>query len=231
MKTLILGDGLLGGYIQNKTKWNYLSRKKDKMNFETIIENYREKLLEYDQILNCIANTDTYSSDRDKHWEINYNSFSKLIDFCELNNKKIIHISTDYIYTFSNKQASEDDVPVHCATWYGYTKLLGDAYIQLKSKNYLLIRTTFKKKPFTYDKAYTNQIGNFDYVDVIGDIIIELINKSAVGIYNVGTRLKSMYELAKETNLNVLPTTELFNIATPTNTSMNLMKLNNFIID
>ena len=34
-------------------------------------------------------------------------------------------------------EASENDIPIHGNNWYSYTKLLADAYIELKSKNYL----------------------------------------------------------------------------------------------
>ena len=61
---------------------------------------------------------------------------AELVDYCNNHNKKIIHISTDYIYANSFQNADEEiTVPAQIETWYGYTKLLGDAYVQLKSKN------------------------------------------------------------------------------------------------
>lgn len=228
MKAIILGDGLLGGYIRGKTQWDSISREKNGIDFSDL-DSYSSKLETYDVIINCIANTNTYSKDRDDHWGVNYEGVANLIDFCNATDKKIIHISTDYLYSFSEEDATEDDVPVHSRNWYGYTKLLGEGYVLLRSKNYLIIRATQKKKPFPFSKAYTNQIGNFDYVDTIGDLIISLIKKDAVGIYNVGTKKKSMFELAKITNTEVEPTEELFDPTTPTNTSMNLSKMDLFL--
>ena len=60
--------------------------------------------------------------------------------------------------------------------YFGYTKLLGDAHVQLKSNHYLIIRCGHKTKPFIYDKAFEDVIGNFDYVDKIVELIIKLIN-------------------------------------------------------
>ena len=109
------------------------------------------------------------------------------------------------------------------------TKLLSDAYIQLKSDNYLLIRCTHKSEPFPYEKAWTNQIGNFDYVSVISDLIIKLINNNATGVYNVGTTAKTIYQLAKKTNKNVKPTQNFINNTTPANVTMDLSKIKKFL--
>lgn len=228
MKRLILGDGLLGSFLYKETNWYYISRKKDNIDFSNI-ETYKKYLYDYDEIINCIANTDTYSNDKELHWNINYKGVADLVDFCSNNNKKLIHISTDYLYTFSDENSSEKDVPVHCNTWYGYTKLLADGYVQLKSNNYLIIRGTQKSEPFKYEFAFTNQIGNFDYVSVIGGLIIDLIKNNAKGIFNVGTEIKSMYELALKTKDDVKPTSTLFNVNMPTNVTMNVNKMKNFL--
>ena len=55
-----------------------------------------------------------------------------------------------------------------------------------------------------YDKAFDDIVGNFDYVDKIAELIIQLINNGANGISNVGTGLKSMYDLALETKPDVI---------------------------
>ena len=225
---LILGDGLLGSEIVKQTGWDYASRKKDGIDF-TDYSTYEYLLEDYSEIVNCIGYTNTYDTNKNKHWEVNYDGVSNLVHLCNFRNRKLIHISTDYIYSNSKPNANENDVPVHCNNWYGYTKLLGDAHVQLKSKNYLLIRCSHKPEPFPYEKAYVNLIGNFDYVSVISEKIIQLIDSDSNGVYNVGTEIKSMYDLAKSTNKNVEPTNLLFNSSMPNDVSMNLDKLNKVI--
>ena len=214
--------------LVNQTGWDYLSRSiNPKFNF-TDIDSYSNIISKYDNIINCVANTDTYSDNKKSHWDLNYDAVSILVDLCNLNNQKLIHISTDYIYTNSNENASEKDVPVHNKTWYGYTKLLGDAHVQLKSKNYLLIRCGHKINPFPYEKAFTNISGNFDYVDNIASLIIKLIKNNASGIVNVGTKSKTMYDLAVKTNKNVnedLCDNDLM----PHNVTMNLKKMEDIL--
>jgi dTDP-4-dehydrorhamnose reductase len=221
---LILGDGLLGSELVKQTGWDYISRKKNDIDF-TDYSTYEYLLEPYNEIINCIAYTDTYSEDKDKHWKINYAGVVDLVHLCNFSNKKLVHISSDYIYTHSKVDASEEDVPVHCRNWYGYTKLLSDGHVQLKSKNYLLLRGTHKKEPFPYDDAWAHQVGNFDYVSIISELYIKLIEKNINGVYNIGTEKKTMYDLAKRTNIDVKSVGNLVDVSTPTNLTMSLKKL------
>jgi len=226
-RILVLGDGLLGSSVVDKTDWLSISRKRDEIDF-TKPETYEEWIKKdyYQEVINCIGCTKTYDKDKTDNWDVNYKGVVDLVDICNKYNKKLIHISTDYVYSNSKPNASEDSVPVHCENWYGYTKLLGDAYVQLKSNNYLLIRCTHKPEPFPYYKAFVSQLGNFDYVSNISDLIIRLIEKDTTGLYNVGTKRKSMYTLAKETKHDVKPTGKLPDASTPRDVTMDVSKLN-----
>ncbi len=227
-KTLILGDGLLGSEIVRQTDWPYVSRKKDNIDFRNV-GSYVNLISKYDEVINCIAHTKTYDTKRTVHWDVNFDGVTSLVQLCNEQEIKLIQISTDYLYAHSKTNANEDDVPAHCANWYGYTKLLADGYIQLKSKDFLLIRTTHKKRPFPYDKAWKNQIGNFDYVNVIASLIVKLVEKNVTGLFNVGTDAKTIYELALKTNPNVKPTDEFIDDTTPKNVTMDCSKMKKFL--
>lgn len=226
MGKLVLGSGLLASEIVKQTNWDSISRKNDGID-ATDFNSWSYLLSNYNVIINCIANTDTYSNDKKSHWDINYKFVSDLVEYCNRENKKLVHISTDYVYTNSINNASEEDIPVHGKNWYSYTKLLADGYIELKSKNYLICRGTHKPNPFPYDKAWTDQIGNFDYVNNIAIIIIKLINNDCNGLYNVGTSTKSIFDLAKITKEDIEEALKPDNV--PNNTSMNIDKSNSII--
>tara|TARA_R110000822_G_scaffold128195_4_gene263899 strand:- start:6639 stop:7199 length:561 start_codon:yes stop_codon:yes gene_type:complete len=172
-----------------------------------------------------MAHTDTYSHDKELHWKVNYEGVANLVEFCNRHSIKLVHMSTDYVYSNSTSDATEEDVPVHCANWYGYTKLLGESHVQLRSNNFLVIRATHKKLPFEHIHAWITQVGNFDYVDVIATLIIGLVASDLDGIYNVGTELKTMYDLAKKSNPDVMPTIDVAHDSTPLNTSMSILKM------
>ena len=226
-KVLVLGDGLLGSELVRQTGWDYVSRKKDGIDFTQLIS-YYSYILNYDVILNAIGSTDTYSKNLENHWKVNFEGVVNLVDACVYAGKKLCHISTDYLYSSSHYNASETTVPVHAGNWYSYTKLLGDGYVQLKMNNYLLVRTSFKKRPFPHKKAMLNLRGNFEYVDEIATKIINLVNFGAIGLYNVGGIEKSMYDLAQETVPDVEVMYDSVDVSMPTNVTMNLSKLHEF---
>ena len=218
MRVVVLGDGLLGSEIVKQTGWDYMSRKKDGFD---IRDHFLRVLDGYDVIVNCIAYTNTYSDDKELHWDINYKGVIKLSNYCTTRNIKLVHISTDYIYSNSVSSSSEIDIPIHGNNWYSYTKLLGDAYVQLNDRN-LIIRTSHKPYPFPYKDAWTNQHTNGDYVNIISELVIKLINKNVSGVYNVGTNEKTWFNLTKEEfNTNPISKPDI----APENITMNINKL------
>ena len=219
-KLIVLGDGILGKEIVNQSRCEFISRKKDGFDI-TKPSSWNFKC---DVLINCIANTNTYSDNKEQHWLVNYQFVYDLIIYCNVNNIKLIHISTEYLYIGSVDNATEEDVPVHGQNWYGYTKLLGDGLVQLLSNNYLICRCMHKTRPFAYKEAWIDQIGNFDYVDIISKLIIDSINNNFTGVYNIGTDLKTIHELAIQTNKNVIPTVTPKHV--PKNISMSVEKLN-----
>jgi dTDP-4-dehydrorhamnose reductase len=233
MKVLVLGDGLLGSEIVKQTGWDYISRKKDGFditkpktfnNYFIGGESYTPK---YDIIINCIANTDTYSTDKELIKQTNYYGILDLADFCMKYRIKLVQISSDYVYAESNSFASELDLPLISPNWYTYYKVLTDEILWDRYFNVLVCRCSFKPNPFPYDQAWDNVIGNFDSVDVIAGLIIKLINRGATGIFNVGTETKSIYDLAKRTNPNVQPIKSPIHV--PKDITMDISRMTNVI--
>jgi dTDP-4-dehydrorhamnose reductase len=226
MKVLVLGDGLLGSELCKANDWPFLSRSKH--GFDITDESTYVKMLPCSgyTIVNCVANTDTYSDDRNSIWQVNISGTRKLIDFCNKWGARLVQISSDYIYSNSKYCATEEDVPVHNQSWYGYSKLVSDAIVQEYATNSLVIRCTHKPNPFPFDKGWIDQVGNFDYVDKIADICSSLILSKANGVYNVGTDLKTTYELARKTK-RVSPC--LKPSEAPANVTMDVSKTKSFI--
>jgi len=77
MNFVILGNGLLGSEIYNQTGWDIISRKKNGFDITQpdMFTNYFIDIFDgmiaakkYDVIINCIANTNTYSPNKKKNW-------------------------------------------------------------------------------------------------------------------------------------------------------------------
>ena len=230
MNNLILGYGRLGKELVAQTGWDFISREKDKFDF-CDIATYFTYLYKYDIIINVIADCRTYSFDKENILKTNFEAVIDLVNYCNLTDKKIVHVGTDGIYGGSFPKASENDIPVHSRTWYYYSKLLANAYIIAKSKNYLIFNCSFKPYPFNYPMAITSQRGNFDYTPTIANLMIRLINLNATGNFNIGTSEKSIYELAIQTNPNIPASDEVLGPEMPTDVTMDLSKMEKFLKD
>lgn len=226
MSTLILGDGLLGSELERITGWAIQSRKKtglDIGNIQTV------HLQGFDCVVNCIANTDTYNNSGG-HRDVNYQFLVDLSGACAASNIKLIHISTDYVYANSDCRNEECSL-APALNLYSYTKAMADLHLinfWKEGLDWCIIRTSHKPKPFPWAKAWDDVWTSADYVDVIANLILKLINHNVSGIWNVGTEPKTMFELAKKTNPNVQPE-HCPHQHVPQNTVMSLIKLQTFL--
>jgi len=222
MKVIVIGQSLLGKEIVKLSNWDFINRDTHTFDYHDVTSVYKY-LKDYDIIINCVSHTDIYSNEKELHWSINYKAVSRLTDWCNENNKKLVQISTDHVYANSTGLPTETNVPVHAENWYSYTKLLADGYIELKSDNFLIVRCGYKQFPFQDNGAWVDVKGNFDYVSNIADGIIRLVALQREGIHNVGTTdSHSMYDLAKVTFPEVNEIVSDDNV--PKDVSMNCMK-------
>jgi len=119
---------------------------------------------------------------------------------------RVYHISSDYVYSGDECNSKETDL-LKPFNKYGLTKALGDMNLLSRGMNNLtIIRTSFKPIIWPYLFAFNNVYTNADYIDVITNKIFLFIrNNNPAGVYNIGTQVKTVYELAKERNSLVLP--------------------------
>jgi dTDP-4-dehydrorhamnose reductase len=152
-----------------------------------------------DIIINCCA-IKSKNVDNDPILAININIIgsSNISKYCIENNKRLVFISTDYVYPGETGNYSESDqlLPVNSYAW---TKLSGEASTRLVS-NHLIVRTSFGETIFDYNKAYKNLYTSKDYVDIIAPIILNVSISFFIGVLNIGTGRKSMYDYANRRN-------------------------------
>lgn len=91
---------------------------------------------------------------------------------------------------------------------YFQSKLMGELLVKNLASNYLIIRTLFKNRPWQWEYAFTDQMTQGDYVDVVAPLIAFQVQKwngkESKSIF-VGTGRKSMFDLAKRTKPDVKP--------------------------
>lgn len=133
--------------------------------------------------------------------EVNIIGAANVAKYCQQYNKRLVYISTDYVYLGTGNHTEID--PLYPNNEYAWTKLGGECSVKL-IPNHLIIRTSFGASKFPYSQAWTNQIVSKDYVDVIAPMILKATKSNITGILNIGTNPKTMFEYASKRN-DVLP--------------------------
>lgn len=181
------GSGLLGQYLKLKA---------DRPTHEDFdITNWFGDCWnnKYDLIVHCAAYTDVQraNTNRETCFDVNVRGTLNLTE--AFPNTPIIYISSEYAGRPMN--------------FYSWTKKWAEEIV-MQQENYLIIRTLFKATPWPFEKAFTDQHTMGDYVDVIAPLIDKEIknwNRKGKTTKYVGTKRKTMYELAKQTKPDVIP--------------------------
>ena len=148
---------------------------------------------------------------------------------CEKYNKKIIYISTDYVYEGIDGDYKETDA-MKPFTKYGWSKLGGECAVQMYD-NHLILRMAMNRKPFPHPKALKDMRKSLMYIEDAAKVTLQLLDET--GIINVGGKSQSVYDFVKETNSNIQPITlsEISDVNMATDCTMDTTKLNKVIDD
>jgi dTDP-4-dehydrorhamnose reductase len=158
-----------------------------------------------------------------KSIDLNIVGTCNIVKACSQFNIKLIYFSTGYVYEGKTGNYKEED-PVLPINNYAWSKLGGECAVKLY-KNSLILRITMCEKPFMHKGAFHDINTNFIFHDEVVKIIPKILDKK--GILNIGGKIQSVYNFAKQTNKNVkkISGKKLF----PTNPSMNISKLKKII--
>lgn len=157
----------------------------------------------YDIIIHTAALIDNtkVNDNRVNFIDTNIVGTSNISNYCIHYDKRLVYISTDYVYDGTGNHSEED--PVKPYNLYAWSKLGGECSVRFV-KNHLIVRTSFGKDEFPYEYGYDNLYTSKDYVDVISPLIMEVSkNNDIQGVINVGTERKSTYDYAIKRNPNV----------------------------
>lgn len=200
MKIVVTGNtGLLSTYLQKLDNSIIgLSQKDYDITNLSIID--KLQLLNPDTIVHAAAVTDSNVVDKERKLAITTNIIgtANISNYCLDNNKRLVYISTDYIYEGKTGNYKETDTILPHNN-YAWTKLGGECSVRLVP-NHAIIRTSFGNSRFPYDNAWDNLIVSKDYIDVITPKILQVILSNMIGVVNIGTEPKSMFDYASRRN-------------------------------
>lgn len=154
MKILGTGlDGLVGSRIvellRDKHEFENLSISTgvDISDRSTVVEKIKSSDAQI--VLHLAAKTNVDGCELDKPlgekgdaWKINVFGTQNVADGCSQSNKKLIHISTDFVFDGTSPPAggySEEDIP-NPLNWYAQTKYEGEKIVQISEIPWIIVR-------------------------------------------------------------------------------------------
>jgi|TARA_R100000030_G_scaffold904_1_gene844 dTDP-4-dehydrorhamnose reductase len=126
---------------------------------------------------------------------------SNVVLMCERYNKKIVYISTDYVYEGTDGNYKEKDA-LKPFTKYGWSKLGGECAVQMYD-NHLILRMAMNKKPFPHPKALIDMKKSLMWIKDAANVTLKLLDET--GTVNVGGKSQSVYDFVKEENPKIKP--------------------------
>lgn len=146
-------------------------------------------------------------------WAVNVFGTQNIVDACKKNNKKIVYVSTDFVFNGQKKSYSEEDAP-DPINWYAKTKYEGEKIITNSGLDYIIIRIAypyrafFKRMDFVRGliaklekqeklEMITDHIMVPTFIDDIVNALDVLIQKEEKGIFHVvGSQSVTPYDAA-----------------------------------
>lgn len=231
-------NGLVGSRIQelleNKYSFQNISRTTgvDILNKKQILEFLESSDSPF--VLHLAAKTDVDGCENDKSrdellvkqgetnphvysssaWAINVIGTENIIEACNKTNKKLIYISTDFVFNGEKKEPYEERDKQDAINWYGYTKYMGEKLVQKKSKKWIIARIAYPYRAYFKKNslvtallnklqkqeeffAVTDHIMTPTFIDDIAFALDMLIENNAEDIYHVvGNEYLSPYDAA-----------------------------------
>ena len=211
MKVLVIGsDGQLGLEFQkisnsyDSLSWVFSTIKTlDLLKLDTI-NSFLNKI-NPSIIINCAAYTSVDKAETEPKLAdiINHKAVDVISSWTSDNNKKLIHISTDYVFDGLSKIPLSENSITNPANEYGRSKLKGENACLKNDPNSIIIRTSWLYSSFGKNflktmielmkknksvKVVNDQIGSptyaFDLAKVIIEIIMNSKNKSGLFHYS-----------------------------------------------
>jgi dTDP-4-dehydrorhamnose reductase len=146
---------------------------------------------------------------------------------CERFSKKIIYVSTNYVYPgmVGNYDEQSELKPFNN---YGWSKLGGECAVH-HYKDSLILRICMNARPFPHDKAFTDVISSHMFNDEAAKITLKLLDE--VGIINIGGEAQSVYDFAVQEKPDVKKSSvdEVDDVTVNPNCSMNIDKMKSLI--
>ena len=219
-------------YVVNDRGIEYVHSGLDVRDYTNVDEYFKENKNRFDYVIHAGAITRPMVIHEDNPTlsiETNIVGTANIVMACEKYNKKIIYISTDYVYEGIDGNYKETDA-MKPFTKYGWSKLGGECAVQMYD-NHLILRMAMNKKPFPHPKALKDMKKSLMYIEDAAKVTLKLLDE--VGVINVGGKSQSVYNFVKEENVGIEPIylKDISDVNMATDCSMDTKKMKRVIDD
>ncbi|MBT0607947.1 dTDP-4-dehydrorhamnose reductase [Aequorivita echinoideorum] len=182
MSTILVtgAHGQLGSEIRkistNFAQFNFVFAGRDEMPLENkdAIVSFLEKTKP-----SCIINAGAYTAvdkaetERELADQVNHIAVGVIAKWCKLNNTKLIHISTDYVFDGNSQIPLDEAAKTAPVNWYGETKLRGEEAILEAMNDAIIIRTAWVYSEYgnNFVKTMLRLLKERDRLTVVNDQI------------------------------------------------------------
>lgn len=166
-------------------------------------DQFREKIgaLDVDVVINCAAltNVDYCESHREGAFRINAEAPRVLAEICRDKKAKLIHISTDYVFSGDKREPYHEEDEVRPISIYGESKLAGEKNVLAVQDRHLVVRVSWvfgPDRPSFVDgiikraranervDAIADKISAPSYTSDIAEALLRLMEVDARGIFH-----------------------------------------------
>lgn len=209
------GSGLVGSKFLNMYGQFFETKAPTATEVDILNKDQVSKIIETskpDTVINFAAFTQVEAAEAEKGnkdgicYRINALGAKTVADACKESDKKLIHISTEYVFdgTKENAPYTEEDKP-NPINWYGATKLAGEEFVQSSGCLAIVARISMPFSGFYPEKkdvarfflgnlkagkevkAIEDQMVTPTYVGDIADGLKTLIDSESNGIYHISS--------------------------------------------
>lgn len=205
MKVLITGsNGMLGSDLVQEFKdfdlYAFSKNQLDITKKSDIVKNFKK--IKPHIVINSAAYTDVDGSEINEKLALKVNALAvkNIAIMCKKIEAILVHYSTDYVFDGKNENGYREDSKKNPINYYGYTKAVGEDYIEKILKKYFIVRSSwlFGKNGKNFVKAIlskanendikvvNDQIGSPTYTKDLAKATKELVTKKYdYGIYHI----------------------------------------------
>ena len=146
---------------------------------------------------------------------------------CIERDKKLVYISTDYVYPGITGDYKEED-PLLPVNQYAWSKLGGECAVKLY-ENSLIIRVCMTEKPFVHPKALVDSQKSLMYIDEAAKVCLKIMDET--GVINVGGEATSLYDFAKQerSDIQKIYRKDIKDVTMAKDSTMNMEKLRSIL--